>query len=106
MKINVKHIDNEDISLPNGCIIFNIPNTICTLQLGSVNYIDVNIKEDKLYCPDLEHHGILKGELNTDEITINIDGWFHIFYDLTMEYLSENIIRIKCEHKSKIEGIK
>lgn len=94
MDIEIKHIQKNDII--NGTAVFRTPEGIeCKLQLESVDYIELDLLHNLLYCPEIKHEYINLWE--TDKVCINIDGWFHILHDLIIEYVSTNVIRISVK---------
>ena len=101
MKINVKHIGGDH---PNGQLKFQSQGILCSLLLPQIEYVEINLKENLITIPNLHKWYDLDNmydTLKTDEICINIDGWFHIFYELIFEYINYDIMRVYCKHRNE-----
>ena len=84
MDIEIKHIQKNDII--NGTAVFRTPEGIeCKLQLESVDYIELDLQNNLLYCPEIKTEYINFWDTDgipTGKVCINIDGWFHMHHEL------------------------
>lgn len=96
MDIEIKRIQKNDIH--NGTAVFRTPNGLeCKIQLQSVDYIELDLRDNILYCPEIKDECNLEYGILTGNVCINIDGWFHMHYELIIRYVSTDVVRISVK---------
>lgn len=102
MDIEIKHIQKNDII--NGTAVFRTPNGLeCKLQLQSVDYIELDLRNNLLYCPEIkDEYGLWDDGILTGKVCINIDGWFHMHHELIIRYVSTDVIRISVKWRDGV----
>ncbi|WP_405296399.1 hypothetical protein [Methanobrevibacter sp.] len=95
MKIIVKNIDDMDKPISSGTLYFESNGGHVTISLLVGHTVFIDHETNRVFMNDYPFKDHFPHGLCTEEVIINIDGWFHVFHELVMNTDSLNITRIQ-----------
>lgn len=99
MMIKVEKVNDN---LPSGTLLFTLEDGVkCKLQLTGVDYVDLDLEKNILYCPNLLLEDYMPCVVKGD-VTVNIDDYFPIFCKLSIVFVDDSIMRLRCNYRKLV----
>lgn len=99
MMIKVEKVNDN---IPSGTLLFTLEDGVeCKLQLTGVDYVDLDLKNNIIFCPNLVLEDYVPCVVKGD-VTVNIDDYFPIFYKLSITFVDDSVMRLKCNYRKLV----